>query len=524
MSRPWTFPLFAFAAVGVLAYFALAVPVRDGDGMEYWYQVESLARHFSPELREEDELAVNARFPGPTATLADPFADIDIPPYPAKGYETTADGRRYAAHFWAYPLSAVPARWLLGIVGGHPMASLQLTNAVWFLAALFVVLFCWEVPAGKKLAFLALAFAGPTLGDAQVFAERFAWLNGVLTVIPLGYLRFTGAETFTWANAVLAVVALDKQKYARCSLFACLGATQNPPLALLGVVAVVLAAVGRKWKESGRAALAGLIAVVPMAFYYAHFGKPSLIVGAATSTANIPVERSLSMILDLNQGLMGYVPLLPLAALVGLLLGRSAALLAVAVAVAGMALAAQTLGNWNGGGAGLHRYLVWMLPPLAWLAVDGLGHRGRIAFAVGALVLHLPLSGVFPADRLSYLEQRPLARWVLNKMPQLYSPPAEIFVERQLHGEFADPVAELPVGFARPNGAVTKLLVVKGCESRLSRYFVVSPDYLPELLARIAAAETPTYLHPPRGAVTTNPGALTGQYPDRAARAKPRWR
>ena len=500
MSRPWTFPLFAMFAVGVLAYFALAVPVRDGDGMEYWYQVESLARHFSPELREDDELAVNAHFPGPAAMLTDAHATIDIPLDPAAGYETTRDGRRYAAHFWAYPLSAVPARWLLGIVGGHPMASLQLTNAVWFLAALFVVLFGWDVPAGKKLAFLALAFAGPAVA----------------------YLPFTGAEVFTWANAVLAVVALDKQKYARCSLFACLGATQNPPLALLGVVAVVLAASRRQWKNAGLAALAGVLALVPMAFYFAHFGTPSLIVGAATSTANISRERSLSMILDLNQGLMGYVPLLPLAALLGLIRGRSAALLAVAVAVAGMALAVQTQGNWNGGGAGLHRYLVWMLPPLAWVAADGLGRRGRIAFAAGALVLHLPLSGVFPADRLSYLEQRPLARWVLNKMPQLYSPPAEIFVERQLHGEFADPVAELPVGFARPTGAVTTMLVVTGCETRLSKYFVVSPEYLSELLARIATAETPTYIHPPRGTVTTNPGALTGQYPDRAARAKPR--
>jgi len=500
--RRWHLALFAASAVGLLAYFTLATPVRDGDGMEYWYQVESLARHYSPELREDDESAVNAVFPTVAALKDDPGADIDIPPYPATGYAETRDGRRYAAHFWAYPLSAVPARWLLGIFGGHPMASLQLTNAVWFLAALFVVLFRWEVPAGKKLAFVALAFVGPAMA----------------------YLPFTGAETFTWANAVLAVVALDQRKFARCSLFACLGATQNPPLALLGVVAVPLALLRKQWKDAGLAALAGVIAVVPMGFYYAHFGKPSLIVGAATSTANISIERSLSMIFDLNQGLMGYVPLLPLAVLVGLILRRSLTAFAVLLAVAGMALAAQTQSNWNGGGAGLHRYLVWMIPLLAWVAADGLGKWGRIAVICGAIVFHLPLLIPFPADRLSYLEQRPLAQWVLNHAPKLYSPPVEIFVERQLHGEFADPVAELPAVFARPNGQVTKLLVAAGCESRLSRYVVVSPDYLPELLTRIAAAETPTYIHPPRGAVRTNPGALTGKLPNRAARAKPRWR
>lgn len=502
MPRSWSFPLFAFAAVGVVAWTALVVPVRDGDGMEYWYQVESLARHGSPDLREDDELAVNAHLPGPAATLADPFADIDIPPYPATGYAETRDGRRFAAHFWAYPLSAVPAHLLLGAVGGNPMASLQLTNAVWFIAALFVVLFCWDVSVGKKLAFVALAFVGPAVS----------------------YLPFTGAETFTWASTVLAVVAFDRKKYGRCSLFACLGATQNPPLALLGVATVVLAAVRRQWKEAGLAALAGVIAVLPIGFYYVHFGKPSLIVGASTSFANISVTRTLSMIFDLNQGLAGYVPLLPLAALAGLLVGRSAAAIVVSVAVAGMALAAQTQSNWNGGGAGLHRYLVWMVPLLAWVAADGLSRIGRIAFTAGALVIHLPLLLAFPTDRLSYLEQRPLARWVLTQAPWLYSPLPEIFIERQVNREVADPLAELPVGFARPGGEVVKLLVVKGCESRLGQSFVVTAEYLSELLARIAEAETPTYIHPPRGAVTTNPGALTGKYPDRADRAKPRWR
>lgn len=502
MPRRLSFALFALLAVAMLAHFAVRVPVRDGDGMEYWYTVESLARHLSPELREADELAVNARFPGPTAVLTDPDAAIDIPPYPATGYAETRDGRRYAAHFWAYPLSAVPARWLLAAVGGDPMASLQLTNAGWFLIALFVVLFAWEVPPAKKLAFVALAFVGPAVA----------------------YLPYTGAETFTWANAVLAVVALDKKKYARCSLFACLGAMQNPPLALLGVVAVGLAAAARRWKEAGLAALAGLVAVVPMAFYYAHFGKLSLIAGAATSTANIGIERSLSMIIDLNQGLAGYAPLLPLAALVGLLMDRSRSQIGVAVAVIGMMLMAQTQTNWNAGAAGLHRYLLWMIPLFAWVAADGPSRIVSLAFAAGVFVIHFSLLTFYPTDRLCYLEQRPLARWVLNQVPQLYSPPVEVFVERQLHGEFADPVAELPVGFARPHGTVTKLLVVRGCESRLSRYFVVSPEYRPELLARIVEAETPTYLHPPRGAVTTNPGALTGRYPDRAGRAKPRWR
>ena len=82
------------------------------------------------------------------------------------------------------------------------------------------------------------------------------------------------------------------------------------------------------------------------------------------------------------------------------------------------------------------------------------------------------------------------------------------------------------MAFARPNGVVMKLLVVKGCEAQLERHLkFTSDEYKQELLAAITVADSPTYIHPPRGAVLTkNPGEFTGRWADRAARAKSRWR
>src|SRR5262249_40577791 len=153
-------------------------PVRYGDGWEYAYHLEALCRHGSPDLRDDDLAAANARFPP---------EGVDHPPDGAFGHSRSPDGGRYGVHFWAYAPSAVPAKLLLSLAGGDELAAFQLTNTAWFLLALGVTLFGWAAPLRKRLLFAGLVCVGPTL-----------W-----------YLPFTGAEVLSWSLAVLAVIALD---------------------------------------------------------------------------------------------------------------------------------------------------------------------------------------------------------------------------------------------------------------------------------------------------------------------------
>ena len=51
--------------------------------------------------------------------------------------------------------------------------------------------------------------------------------------------------------------------------------------------------------------------------------------------------------------------------------------LLVALALVGMMLAVQVQINWNSDARGLQRYLVWMLPMLAWLVAQAWQGRAR---------------------------------------------------------------------------------------------------------------------------------------------------
>src|SRR5205823_2746815 len=130
---------------------------------------------------------------------------------------------------------------------------------------------------------------------------------------------------------------------------------------------------------------------------------------------------------DFNQGLLPYVPLLVLG------VGFAAARLAYLRDARGLLLLLGTLAvmvgtqvsrNWNSGCDGLQRYLVWVLPLLAGVAVVGVGGGRRLwAFAATAVVAHATLmqtyqrTGAIPAG---YLSHTAVAEWVLTHCPEAY--------------------------------------------------------------------------------------------------------
>ncbi|HJZ58783.1 MAG TPA: hypothetical protein VKE74_27820, partial [Gemmataceae bacterium] len=166
---------FAVLSAVVVWHYATLEAVKHGDGWEYAYQLESLSRHGTPELRDEDLAAANARFTP---------ASWKSPPAHPYGYFPAPDGRMYGMHFWGYALSAVPARAALRFVGGDELAALQVTNAGWFLLGLGAILFGYPGSVWKRLALGGLVCATPAV-----------W-----------YIRWTGAEVFSWSLAVTAVV------------------------------------------------------------------------------------------------------------------------------------------------------------------------------------------------------------------------------------------------------------------------------------------------------------------------------
>jgi len=472
---------FAVFALAVIVALVVMPPRLSGDGHEYLYMMEALARHGSPDLRDSDKAAV--------VGVLDPqhperlqMERHNYPGFPV----ARRDGKLYALHFFAYSLSAVPARFALDAVGVSPRAALQVTNGLWLLAGLFVALFLSRRPLAERLTFAALAGVSPV-----------AW-----------YLTFSGTEVYSWSLAMMGLVALGDRRYILSGLLFGASALQNPSILLLGGAAAGSAVLAGHWWRGIAAAAVSAIGLVPMAFCQYLYGQPSLIAEGYTDWRLIGGDRTLGLFTCLNQGLLPYMPVLLLAFAAGLVraVGRRAAPeLLVAAALCGMLVSVQVQKNWNSDGCGMMRYLVWMLPAFAWVASAGIG-RGWWVVLPAAIVVQGSILALDPPTTEGYTAHRPVAAWVLAHYPRLYTPDPEIFVERgvspvprERDGDFV-----LPAGFATADGVVTKLLADRHSRDRLPHVYIVSPDYLSELFAA-ADSDWPVYIHPPPGTVLVRP-------------------
>ena len=531
--------VFCLFALSVSAIFAFLVPpLRVGDAQEYLLMTRALASHGSPEIREGDVDAVHALL-----TANDQLrGGLEAKDQLLRNSFIADSGGTYFGHFWFYPLLCVPAWMLLGAVGGNEMAALQVTNVLLFFLAAGLALFFSRAPRRDRLLLLGLSAVGPVL-----------W-----------YLRWPHPEAFTWSAALAAVVLLRENRFAWAALAAALGATQNPPLALLALLAVVLAATSGNRRQTGAAAisrgpsaakadrsappphnervpprrtahepppghsraprsqghflflatkpaktcalavLAASLSLLPVLFCLALFSVPNLIISSGCADPwRVSPGRVWSLLADLNQGLLPYVPAALLLGLAGgaLALARRRTRGALVLAVfLGTALLSGMQTNWNGGSAGMMRYAVWMVPLLAWLAVDQLPRRRSVAW-LAAVGLLLQAVIVFTgSSEENYLRQTAPARFVLAHAPRLYGPVPQIFAERQLGHEVVSWAGRLPVPFVTDTGEVTKLLVDRRVHDDLRSYFALHRDdpWLRETEAE-KRDEQLYYLHPPAG-------------------------
>lgn len=483
--------LFALICAAAVAAFLLWVPLQlAGDGVEYISVSEAWRNHGSPDIRAGDLLWLEQGF------------GVDLGAVARLGIDDPHGGGQHGYHFWLYPLLVVPAAALLELSGANWLRAFQATNVALFAAAIGFAAFAQRAASRRRWVLIGLAAVGPVL-----------W-----------YLRWPHPEVFSWACALVSLVCLDNRRYPAAAAAAALGAMQNPPLVMLAIYAVVLAARAGAWRRTALTAAAAGLAALPAAFYVAVLGVPSPIAAVGwVDSSHISAARTWNLFTDLNQGLLPYVPVLLGMAAVAVVRGlwrRDGRVLGIAAVLLFMVLGVQTIYQWNSGSAGLIRYAVWMLPLLAWLAAEGLPDtrlvRGTAAVAVAmqALIVlghgfgaTLPICG-FPVengqvDIACHLVQRRLAVEVLSRWPQLYSPPADVFYCRQMHVDTAAPQIDRPAAFVRDDGVVTKLLVDARSVEQVPQRFAVDPPYRAEMMRRAAAEPGLFYLHPPRGAVTS---------------------
>jgi hypothetical protein len=95
---------------------------------------------------------------------------------------------------------------------------------------------------------------------------------------------------------------------------------------------------------------------------------------------------------------------------------------------------------------------------------------------------------------------------VLTHHPRAYWVEPEVFVERGQHRDGWPHVpADFPIGFARPDGTISKMLLGPSEVDRVPVRYEVTPEFLAELRERAGRERGLFYVHPPHGAVRVRP-------------------
>jgi hypothetical protein len=439
------------------------------DTFEYHAMLNAWLNHATPDIRLPDR---------PRGSV---WPDIGL-------YASPVNGGVYCWHFWLYALCAVPVRWWLQATGADPLSAFYIMNRWLFLAVSYVLLFGSWAPLRRRLLLFVLA---------------------TVNVIPL-YLWWEGPELWSWSLVLLAFTQFERRRYIGAAALSALAAMQNLPLCFLSMFFAAASWRHSGWRIRLLATIAALTSLLPLFFFQALFGRPSLIaLHGHASPAYMSGWRVWSFFSDVNQGLFFYVPALVLLWLVTLIYSfkrRQWMVPAVSLLLLAIVGATSMAVNWNSGCVGLMRYGVWIVPITAWIVMHGLPQRFvhiRLLAGIAMLQMLLTTANEFRGP----YTHRPLARWILSEFPAFYNPEPEIFTDRTLTVETwrSQGYPYLPVAFVRQDGTVAKILTDSQHLPLISRRFKVTPDYEANTLRNPKQRSGLFYLNPPRGEVVERP-------------------
>lgn len=398
-----------------------------GDGLEYLSMIIAFCNHFSPELTAND-ISQTMYLSGITNwNLVGFFADFA--------------GNLYSYHFFLYSL--------LGMVVYIPMNILELDikyiflvlNYIIMLFSIFYMNYCSELPIRKKYLVIFMFVVNPAIL----------------------YLKWSHPEIMIYSFFYLSVLSLYERKLSRAALWAAFASLQASILAV--VVFGCFFCVCRMYdikEHFCKYILSGIsciIALIPYAFYYLHYGVFSLIskCGAA-NIHNISFLKIYSIFFDLNFGLIVYVPIL-LLVVVYKIYRKDQWSICMGMMALILVIASSVQSNWNPGIDYIHRYAIWIMPTLVFPLLSLNFNKKSIWVILVYLCTTLPVIGYCTVvrDSCNYIKIQPLAKYAILVAPSFYNPYKEILVERAIGGERG---FEGRIIFEDSNHGVRKMMIV----------------------------------------------------------------
>lgn len=366
-------------------------------------------------------------------------------------------------YFPTYSIAALPVKLILKTLRLNQSYTLLLTNVLFYVIALIVVLKKLKITESKRLLLIILLICNP------IFFYTIVWGS---------------AESFIFSLVVMSLVFFSNKQYKTAGLLVSIAGSLNPTIMIYGAVIIVsyfvelfkknnvkqmyevIQILKNKFLEILKLGLCFVPSIVPFIFYYFAVGKLS--VTAFAGTTNFLFERFYTYLFDLNLGIFPYFPVALILFFIiifrGLFLRNTTAMLYL-VAFFGTIFTYSMMLHINSGMTGIARYNSWVTPiMLFYIVTEGLEIvkkklYKRVYFC--SLYISSFISAIIIMFYLyvptSYVYHTPIATAILNNFPQLYNPLYSTFISRTTHVDGGYSYTK-PVIYA-DEGRIRKILV-----------------------------------------------------------------
>ncbi|MDY6523612.1 hypothetical protein SKM52_03490 [Acinetobacter faecalis] len=415
----------------IIIFFTLGItktPIVTGDGHEYSLTTKAFVNHFSPNIQSSDvvdritEIESHPERYFNEGLFRQIEYSIDSQQDSVHGIFKTKTGEYFGYHYGFYPaLVAVVERFLL-LVHVNPLAAFQLTNIIFMLLGVFVILKNEESHAiVKSLLFL---------------------LGGVIF-----YWQWTHPEVMAYCCLFLFTYFLFKNKYKKSIVFLALATTQIISFAVLYLFIPAWILINKQDKslilkllKDIRVWGVGFLSLSSLFFYYYYFGKFSIIGQSASSIDGINWLHFVSHWFDLDQGVFIGAPWVFIVILISILKNKKIApdlLFSILIGVL-ICIPLLTNNNANHGQAVFSRYALYSIAPLvAWSCLNLSSILSKKIYYY--ILLGVSISYVIYVNKVdSSIFHKPWTQILLNHFPQYYNPYPEIYIERNQNYEGID--------------------------------------------------------------------------------------
>jgi hypothetical protein len=389
--------------------------------------------------------------------------------YSLSGFKTR-NGDDMSWYFCTYSATCVPIALVLAALNISPSYCFYLTNIIIMILALYLCIKEYSGTNKKKVMLILMLSINPIIF----------------------YMTWISAEVFIYALMVMAILWWHEKKFMRSAVVLSLASTLNPVILVVGIfmiieflytiikkydaktIKAILSAFIKEWRSIMLYGSCYIIGLIPFFYNYYEIGHINLTaLSFATDEPKIMVfRRFLAYLFDWNFGLLPYYNLLFILSIVLFivaLLGRCWKYVGMTLAFYGVIAGYSIMYHINCGMSGISRYNAWSAVIMVFGVIsfaDILITRKivksvavifiSITIIINSLILYF--YGPIEAKHTNYVYMTPIASFVLDCFPSLYSPLYSTFNSRVTHIDGGYSYA-LPLIYKNREGNIRKILV-----------------------------------------------------------------